>query len=97
MSGLGIISHSVVDFVHENIRMFGQALLDNACFKYFMGSDGKNLKELSGMFDLTEGEEDMIAKKKRGHGLLIAGSTRLHAITEVADFEFEYMGEGGGK
>jgi len=95
--GLAVISHSAVDFLDPAVKRFGQALLDNACFKFFMGTDGKNLKELSELMDLTENEQELLAKKKRKHGLLIAGSKRIHAIVEVADFELELFGSGGGR
>lgn len=95
--GIAVISHSAVDFLDPAVKRFGQALLDNACFKFFMGTDGKNLKELSELMDLTENEQELLARKKRKHGLLIAGSKRIHAIVEVADFELELFGKGGGR
>lgn len=95
--GLAVITHSVIDFLDSSVRRHGQALLDNPCFKFFMGADGKNLEELTNLMDLTEAEQEMLAKKKRGHGLLIAGSKRIHAKVELADFELEIFGKGGGK
>jgi hypothetical protein len=95
--GLCVISHSAVDFLDPSVKRFGQALLDNPCYKFFMGTDGKNLKELTELMDLTEAEQEMLAKKKRGHGLLIAGSKRLHAIVELADHEYALFGKGGGR
>jgi len=96
MGGLLVITHSVVDFLDPSVRRYGQALLDNPCFKFFMGTDGKNLEELSKLMNLTDAEEDMLAKKRRGHGLLIAGSKRLHVVVSISDFEFELFGKGGG-
>lgn len=95
--GLGVISHSAVDFLDPAVRRFGQALLDNPCFKFFMGCDGKALEELTELMDLTEAEQEMLEKKKRGHGLLIAGSQRLHAKVELAEHEVALFGKGGGK
>jgi hypothetical protein len=97
MGGLAVISHSVVDFLAPEVRRHGQALLDNPCWKFFMGTDGKNLEELTALMNLTEAEQEMLEKKKRGHGLLIVGSKRLHAIVEIADFEEQLFGKGGGK
>lgn len=95
--GLAVISHSVVDFNDPSVRRHGQALLDNPCFKMFMGTDGKDLEELTKMMSLTEAEQEMLAKKKRGHGLLVAGSKRLHAVVQLSDHELELFGQGGGK
>lgn len=96
MGGLAVITHSVIDFLDPAVRRHGQALLDNPCWKFFMGADGKNLEELTKLMNLTEAEQEMLAKKKRGHGLLIAGSKRLHAKVELADHEVKLFGKGGG-
>ncbi len=95
--GLVVITHSVVDFLDPSIRRHGQALMDNPCFKFFMGTDGKNLEELTNLMHLTEAEQELLAKKARGEGLLIAGSKRIHGIVELAEHEIEAFGKGGGK
>lgn len=94
--GLAVITHSVVDFLDPSVRRHGQALLDNPCWKFFMGADGKNLQELTNLMGLTEAEQEMLAKKKRGHGLLVAGAKRIHGIVELAEHELELFGKGGG-
>jgi len=96
MGGLAVITQSIVDFLDPAVKRYGQALLDNACYKLFMGSDGKNLEELSNLMDLTEGEQEIISKKNRGEGILIAGSKRLHAKVELSEFELNIFGKGGG-
>lgn len=53
-AGIAIISHSVVDFLDPQIKMYGQALLDIPCFKILMGCDGKNLQETKELYNLTE-------------------------------------------
>lgn len=97
MGGLAVISHSAVDFLDPAVKRYGQALLDNPCFKFFMGSDGQDLEELSKLMKLTEEEVDKLSKKNRGEGLLIAGSKRLYVNIELADHELELFGKGGGK
>ncbi len=94
--GLVVISQSVGDFLDPAVKRYGQSLLDNAAFKLLLGTDGKNLQETAELFDLTEAEVEMLSKKKRGEGLLIAGSRRLHAKIEISDFELELFGAGGG-
>lgn len=96
MGGLVVITHSVVDFLDPSVKRYGQALLDNPCWKFFMGTDGKNLEELTELMNLTEAEQEMLAKKKRGHGLLIAGAKRIHGIVELAEHEKKIFGKGGG-
>ncbi|MBN4069915.1 ATP-binding protein [bacterium AH-315-G05] len=95
--GVAIISHSVVDFLDPDIKMYGQALLDIPCFKILMGCDGKNLMETKELFKLTDAEEELLEKKKRGHALLIIGSKRLHVNFEIPDHKFKYIGKAGGR
>lgn len=95
--GLAVISHSVVDFLDPAVKRWGQALLDNPCFKFFMGADGKNLEELADLMNLTEAEIELLAKKSRGQGLLIAGSQRIQVGIELSDNELRLFGKGGGR
>ncbi len=96
-AGIAIISHSVVDFLDPNIKMYGQALLDIPCFKILMGCDGKNLIETKELYNLTDAEEELLASKKRGNALVMIGSKRLHVIFEIPEYKFEYMGKAGGR
>ncbi len=61
---LAVISHSVVDFLSDNIKQYGQALLDIPTYKILMGTDGQNLKETTRLYDLTEAEQDLLLAKK---------------------------------
>ena len=96
-AGLVIISHSVVDFLDENIKMYGQALLDIPCIKLIMGSDGKNLLETKELYNLTEAEVELLESKKRGHALFMIGSKRLHVNFEIPEYKLNYMGAAGGR
>lgn len=96
-AGLAIVSHSVVDFLAPPIRMYGQALLDIPCFKVLLGTDGKNLTELKELYNLTDAEEALLAQKKRGDGLLMVGSKRLHVNFHIPSYKFDYMGSSGGR
>ncbi|MBC8560742.1 VirB4 family type IV secretion system protein [Fumia xinanensis] len=96
-SGLVIISHSVVDFLSPEIKMYGQALLDIPAIKILMGCDGKNLQETQELYNLTEAEVELLESKKRGHALLVLGSKRLHIHFEIPGYKFGYMGTAGGR
>jgi len=96
-AGLIIISHSVVDFLSPEIKMYGQALLDIPCIKVIMGTDGKNLQETKELYNLTEAEEELLESKKRGHALFVIGSKRLHVNFEIPEYKFDYMGKAGGR
>ncbi len=96
-AGLIIISHSVVDFLAPEIKMYGQALLDIPCIKLLMGCDGQNLKETKELYNLTDAEAELLESKKRGHALFVIGSKRLHIYFEIPAYKFEYMGSAGGR
>jgi len=96
-AALAIISHSVVDFLSESIRQYGQALLDIPCYKIIMGSDGKNLKETAELYDLTEAEQELLLARKRGHALFMVGAKRLHINFEIPEYKMMYMGKAGGR
>ena len=96
-AGLAIISHSVVDFLAPEVKMYGQALLDIPCIKILMGTDGKNLQETRELYNLTEAEEELLAGKKREHALLMIGSKRMHVHFEIPEYKFAYMGTAGGR
>ena len=96
-AALAVIFHSVVDVLSPSIKMYGQALLDTPCYKIIMGTDGKNLKETRDLYDLTEAEQELLSSKRRGEGLLIVGSKRLHAIFDIPDYKLAAMGEAGGR
>ena len=96
-AGLIIISHSVVDFLSPEIKMYGQALLDIPCIKLLMGCDGKNLQETKELYNLTDAETELLESKKRGHALFVIGSKRLHVNFEIPAYKFAYMGNAGGR
>lgn len=95
--GLGVISHSVVDFLHEEVRRYGQALMDNPTYKFMMGTDGKNLQELAKLYDLSEVEQELLNAKRRGHVLLTVGNKRVHTIIKLEPHEIKSFGKGGGR
>ncbi len=86
-----IISHSVVDFLDTSVKMYGQAILDMACYKILMGSDGQNLEEMKVLYKLTEAEYDLIYARQMGVALFMAGTSRLSVKFDIFPYEFEYM------
>ncbi len=86
---LKVISHSVIDFLDTEVVRYGQSLLDNACYKMLMNTDGKSLEELSKVMALSEKEEELLSDKKIGQGLLIAGNRHIQTILELAEYEID--------
>ena len=96
-AGLMFITHSAVDVLDPAVKRFGQAIIDNSCYRFIMGTDGKNLQETVDLFNLTEGEQTILASKSRGVGILFAGSVRLDMRLEVSNEMLEMFGKGGGR
>lgn len=95
--GLIFITHAVVDVLDPAVKRYGQAIVDNACFKFIMGTDGKNLMETKELFNLTEAETTLLGSKQRGKGLLFAGSSRVSTRIEISEKFLTLMGTAGGK
>ena len=96
-AGLMFITHSAVDVLDPAVKRFGQAIIDNSCYRFIMGTDGKNLQETVDLFNLTEGEQTILASKSRGVGILFAGSVRLDMRREVSNEMLEMFGKRGGR
>lgn len=95
--GLMFITHSVVDVLDPPVKRYGQAIIDNACYKFIMGCDGKNLEEATKLFNLSENEVNLLSQKNRGQGIFFAGNTRLNLKVDVSDKFLKMMGKAGGR
>lgn len=96
-AGLGFITHAVSDLLDPAVKRFGQSIIDTACYKFIMGTDGKNLQETVKLLNLSDKEEALIAAKSRAKGILIAGNVRLEMMVDVTDTMLEMMGKAGGR
>ena len=74
---LVVITQSIIDFLAENIKQYGQALFDNSTYKMFFGMDGKNLQQAKDLWELTTEETNLLSNKVRGQCLLFVGSARM--------------------
>lgn len=94
---LGVVFQSVVDCLHDNIRLYGQALLDNATYKLLFATDGKNLKETADTFQLTEAEQAILLGAPRGRALCLIGHQHICAEFDIPQYKLDLMGKGGGR
>lgn len=91
------ITHAVVDVLDPSVKRYGQAILDNACYKFLMGTDGKNLKETQELFNLSDKELAVLSSKSRGQGVFMVGNMRLNMTVEIMDEILEVFGSAGGR
>lgn len=92
-----LVSHSVVDFLDESIKQYGQAILDSSSIKILMGCDGQNLEETKDLYHLSEAEEEVLSLKQRGLALMIIGKMHMKVMFEIADYKWDYFGSAGGR
>lgn len=90
-----VASQNVIDFLDPAVARYGQALLDNPTYKLLLGQGEKDLEALTHLMKLTEAEQELLASAKRGEGLLVAGSQRIHIRIESAPHEAPYLVGGG--
>ncbi len=70
----------MVDLLDPAVKRYGQAIIDNACYKFVMGCDGKNLEEAAKIFNLSEQEVNMLQEKNRSQGIFF-----------IPDYVYEWM------
>lgn len=90
-----VASQNVIDFLDPSVARHGQALLDNPAYKILLGQGDKDLQALTDLMELTEAEQELLQSAKRGEGLLVAGSQRVHIRIESAPYEAPYLVGGG--
>lgn len=94
---LGVVFQSVVDALHPDIALYGQAILDNSCYKLLFGTDGKNLKETAEVFNLTEAEQNILLSSQRGKALCLIGNQHVHVEFDIPQYKLDLMGKAGGR
>ena len=90
-SSICVISQSIEDYLNEKIRLYGQSLLANSTNKLFFKYDGKDLKDIVSIFNLTEQEEKMILNAKVGECLFMCGTRKLYMTFKLFDYELEMI------
>ncbi|ADH59869.1 type IV secretory pathway VirB4 components-like protein [Thermoanaerobacter mathranii subsp. mathranii str. A3] len=92
---LVVISQNVIDFLAPEVQRYGQALLDNPTYKLLLAQGEKDLEAITTLMNLSEAEHDLLTNAKRGEGLFVAGTQRIHIKIEAAPYELSYLTGGG--
>lgn len=95
MGSLMVASQNVIDFLDPAVARHGQASIDNPTYKILLGQGDKDLQALTTLMSLTEAEQELLQTAKRGEGLLVAGTQRIHVRIESAPYEMPYLVGGG--
>lgn len=96
-ASLVVISHSVIDFLHESIKNYGQALLDIPTIKLIFGADGENLNQMNKLFKLNEAQTELLESKKRANALFLIGNKKMHIKFDIPEYKFKFFGTRSGR
>ncbi len=91
------IFQSTADMLYPEIRMYGQAILDNATYKLIFGCDGQNLEDTASIFRLTEQEQQILLQKRKKKALAIIGREHVQVEFDLPTYKLQLMGKGGGR
>lgn len=94
--GLITISQNILDFLADEIKQYGQAILDNSTYKFFFGTDGQDLEEIVRTYNLNTEEKTILSQKDRGRGLMFVGPGHSLINVKAEEWEKPYL-IGGGK
>lgn len=91
---LTIISQNVVDFLAPEVARQGEAVLGNASMKLLLRQGEKDLQVIPRLLSLSEAEQELLSRAKRGEALLVAGNQRVHLFIEAAPHELAIIDPG---
>lgn len=94
-SGIIVATQSIIDFLHDGIKEYGQALFDNSTYKLLMGMDGKNLEQAEKLFNLNQAQKNILASKIKGQGLFIIGTVPVFIRVTAFTWEKQFLIGGG--
>lgn len=92
-----LVSHSLIDFLNDSVKQYGEEILGSAAIKILMGTDGKNLKDTVELYNLTEAEEETLALMQKGLALMMIGHMHMKVQFEIAEYKWQYFGSAGGR
>jgi len=95
-AGIVIVSHSVTDFLHESIKNYAQPLLDMPSYKLMFGCEGKDLQELSELYNFSESEKEMVGTYSQQQALFQIGNKRIPVKIDIPKYRLDIIGTGGG-
>ena len=86
-----VVTQNVVDFLADAIKSDGEQVLTNSAFTFLLRQGGKDLQALTGLFALSDAEQDKLTNARVGEGLLIAGNQRAWITIDTAPHESQIM------
>ncbi len=96
--GLIVSTQNMIDFTADEIKRYGQVIVDNSAYICIMAQGNKELDALKEMMKLSESETNFLSTASRGESLfVISQDTRIPINIFVRDEELKLFGTGGGR
>lgn len=86
-----VVTQNIADFLAPAIAGDGEQVLTNSAFTFLLRQGGKDLQALTGLFSLSDAEQDKLTNARVGEGLLIAGNQRAWITIDTAPHESQMM------
>lgn len=86
-----VVTQNIADFLAPAIAGDGEQVLTNSAFTFLLRQGGKDLQALTGLFSLSDAEQDKLSNARVGEGLLIAGNQRAWITIDTAAHETQIM------
>ena len=95
---LVVSTQNMIDFTAEDIKRYGQVIVDNSAYICVMAQGNKELESLQQMMKLSDSETNFLSTAGRGQALfIISHDTRIPIYIYLREEENLLFGSGGGK
>ena len=93
-----VSTQNMIDFTADEIKRYGQVIVDNSAYICLMAQGNKELEALKEMMKLSDSETNFLSTASRGDMLfVISQDTRIPIKIFLRDDEKELFGTGGGR
>ncbi|MDD4623786.1 MAG: ATP-binding protein [Bacilli bacterium] len=93
-----VSTQNMIDFTADEIKRYGQVIVDNSAYICLMAQGNKELEALQEMMKLSNSETNFLSTASRGQALfVISQDTRIPIDIYLREDEKELFGSGGGR
>ena len=95
---LVVSTQNMIDFTADEIKRYGQVIIDNSAYICVMAQGNKELESLKEMMKLSDSETHFLSTASRGQALfVISQDTRIPINVYLREEEKNLFGRGGGQ
>lgn len=97
-ASLWLATQSAADMLDPQVRLSGQAIIDNSAYRLLFRCAAKNLEDTVTLFRLTEAEARLLSSLERRNALCLIGEQHhIRTVFELPQYKLDLMGRGGGR